>query len=308
MHEIFESVLYSHIRTYTYSLMRISSLLFFLVFSFSVSQNYLSAQPYFDIANIHYINSPEKKLFDSQDNPSDINYISVQIGLPFKLKEDVLILNPFFERYQLKLQPGTNNTQALNSFGLPVTFLKQWKNPKWKTGFAFIPRLNGDFYKIVGSGYQFGGAVLAIYKKKENLKYKFGVYYNREFFGPFILPLLGIDWNVNERINLFGVLPGNMVLEYRFCSVLFGGINFKSITNSYRFNGLSYLKVSDNYLKLFLDCYLVKNIVINLEAGHSVLRKYTTGNTDKLFVQNKFEDGLLLKAGLSYRIRLAEKK
>jgi hypothetical protein len=38
------------------------------------------------------------------------------------------------------------------------------------------------------------------------------------------------------------------------------------------------------------------------------LRKYKTGNPDEPFVQDNYGDGLLLKAGLSYRIRLDEKK
>jgi hypothetical protein len=267
-----------------------------------------SAQPYFDVLNIHYLNSPEERIISSKENPSAINYFSSQIGLPFKMKEDILVLNPFYEHYRLMLQPDETTIETLRSVGLPVTFLKQWKKPAWKTAFVFIPRINSGLKDIQSKDFQYGGALLFSYKKKENLKYKFGLYYNSEFFGPFIIPLLGIDWNINERINLFGVLPGNLALEYKFCASLYGGINFKSITNSYRFDGLSYLKISDNYLKLFLDYYLVKKCVVTIEAGHSVLRKYETGNTPDSFIANHFGDGLLLKAGLSYRMRLDQKK
>jgi hypothetical protein len=267
----------------------------------------LSAQPYFDAASLHYINSPAKKLNGSKNNPSAINYISAQAGLPFKMDKDILLFNPFFEQYDLLIKPETGTTQ-LKSVGLPISFLKQWKNEAWKTAFVFIPRINAGLEAIDKNDYQFGGAILMIYKKKENLKYKFGAYYNSEFFGPFFIPLLGIDWNVNDHLNLFGVLPGNLALEYKISSIFYGGINFKSITNSYRFDRLSYLKVSDNYLKLFLDCYLVKKFVITLEAGHSVLRKYKTGNPNQPFVQQNYGNGLLFKAGLSYRIRLDEKK
>jgi hypothetical protein len=60
---------------------------------------------------------------------------------------------------------------------------------------------------------QAGGAVLLTYKKHPDLKYKFGLFYNREFFGNFFVPLAGIDWKINNRLQLFGVLPGNLVLE-----------------------------------------------------------------------------------------------
>ncbi len=286
------------------SLMRNFRPLLLLAFYFFAFHNFLSAQPYFDVVNFQFVNSPEKKFLNSKNNPSGINYFSAQAGLPFKLKKDLLLFNPFYEQYNLWLQTETNTTQTLNSIGLPVTFLKQWKNPAWKTAFVFIPRINADFKSTTQHGYQFGGAILAVYKKKENLKYKFGVYYNSEFFGPFFIPLLGIDWNINERLNLFGVLPGNLALEYKLNSSLYGGINFKSITNSYRFDGLSYLKISDNYMKIFLDYYVEKKFVVTLEAGHTILRKYKTGHTNEQFVQNNFSDGMLLKVGPSYRIRL----
>ena len=273
------------------------------IFCAAIFAGSLSAQPYFDVLNLHYITSPAKKLTGS-NNPSDVNYFSAQAGLPLKMHDDIFVLNPFYEQYNLLLTSVAGKTQTLSSIGLPLTFLKQWKNKSWKTGFAFIPRLNADFKNIAAHDYQYGGAVLAIYKKKENLNYKFGLYYNSEFFGPFFIPLLGIDWKINDHVNLFGILPGNLELEYKFSPVLYGGINFKSITNSYRFDGISYLKISDNYLKLFLDYYLLKKIVITVEAGYSVLRKYKTGNSDIDNSAPDFVDGLLLKAGLSYRIRL----
>ncbi len=233
--------------------------LYYFCFLTLLTSGDLLAQPYFDPVNFHHISSPV-----ATNTGSTINYLSIQTGLPIKLKNDLLIFNPFFEQYKLSFEQA-DFSQSFNSIGLPLTFLKEWKNKKWKTAFVFIPRINSDFRAISGKDYQFGGAVLAIYKKKENLKYKFS-------------------------------------------SVLFGGINFKSITNSYRFDGSPYLKISDNYLKLFLDCYLTKTVVATVEAGHSVLRKYKIGNEGVATDLSDIKDGLLLKAGLAYRIRLTEKK
>jgi hypothetical protein len=283
------------------------SVSFFIVCFFLLCAGSATAQPYFDILTIHSIISPERSLTDSKKNPSAIKYFSAQIGIPFQLNKDVLLVNPFIEQYSLKLQSGTTKTTTVGSVGIPITFLKQWKDSTWKTAFIFIPRINSEIRELTLDNHQFGGAVLAIYEKKENLKFKLGLYYNKEFFGNFFMPLAGIDWNINPRLNLFGVLPGNLAFEYKFNSLLYGGINFKCITNSYRFNGSSYLKVSDNYLKLFLDYYIAEKFVITIEAGHTMLRKYTTSNTNEDFVQNSFHDGLLMKAGISYRIRLDKK-
>jgi hypothetical protein len=282
-----------------------SRLFYFLILFSQFFGKNLSAQPYFDLANAQYITIPRKDVVGSNTNPSSVNYMSAVIALPIKIKDDLLIFSPFFERYDLTLNKETGNNQVLTSIGMPVTYLKQWKKPEWKTAFVFIPRINSDFTTL-DRDYQLGGAILAIYKKKENLKYKFGLYYNSEYFGPFFMPLLGLDWKINDRFILYGVLPGSLALEYKFSKVFYGGINFKSITNSYKFGRLPYMKISDNHPKLFLDTYLSKNFVISVEAGHTILRKYKTANTSDQFNQNIFNDGFLLKASLSWRIRLDE--
>ncbi len=155
---------------------------------------------------------------------------------------------------------------------------------------------------------QIGGAVLNTYLKKENLKFKFGAYYNSEFFGPFFLPLLGIDWNVNPKLNVFGVLPAGMTIEYKASPKKFHtGIMFRTITNSYDMNfTTSFVRINDNHLKLFFDFYLPGNTVFSLEAGHSVLRKYKLGqkiNTGTVYTDNKIKDGYLFKAAFYLRLR-----
>ena len=153
--------------------------------------------------------------------------------------------------------------------------------------------------------------MLAIYQKNENLKYKFGTYYNSEYFGFFMIPLLGIDWNISDRLNLFGVLPGSMNLEYKLFKPLYTGIAFRSITNSFRTNGTGYFKIQDNHLKIFADLYITKHLVFTMEVGHSILRKYSLGTYSDIWKKEfdiDYKDGFVYKAGLSWRIRLDEKK
>jgi hypothetical protein len=261
------------------------------------------AQPYFDVFNMQYINSPGKGLSENYPKNSEVQYTYMQLNVPVKMHDDVLLLNPFYESYKFAFQ----SSPTLKSVALPVAFLKQWKKPSWKTAFVFIPRVNSDFVKITAKDYQYGIALLGFYKKKRNLTYKFGVYYNSEFFGPFIIPLLGIDWRINSRIYLFGVLPGYITYDYSISSLLHAGMNFRSITNSYRFNGNPYVKVADNYLKLFLDFYIAKNFVITAEVGHTVFRKYSVHGSDEPAV-DQLKDALLLKAGITYRVFLPEEK
>jgi hypothetical protein len=68
----------------------------------------------------------------------------------------------------------------------------------------------------------------------------------------------------------------------------------------------NYLRIDDNQLSGFLDCYLSKHVVLTGEAGYGILRKLRFGkerNKDYLGDYN-WGDGLFVKIDASYRIRL----
>lgn len=270
----------------------------FILFSHSVF-----AQPFIDIAGFNYQRGFPLK--NSDANHLTTHFNQTFLNVPLKLDSDFIVLNPMYENLNVRL----NESQfTLHSVSLPVSLLHQWKNQKWKTAFVFIPRMMSDKENAFkNDSYQWGGAVLMIYKKKPTFKYKFGVYYNSEFFGPFILPLLGIDWNVDNKLNIFGVLPGSMNIEYKLNpGKLHIGASFKSITNSCRWKENKFIRINDNHLKFFADIYIFKKHVISLEAGHSVFRKYQNGirmNGENNMIDFNVPDGFLVKAGYSFRIR-----
>ncbi len=266
-------------------------------------------QPYFDIANVYYQRSPDKSLYHSDENPLKTELISSSLQAAFKNKKDYVIINPFCDYYKLSFNDDGN--QKVYGIGMALTYLKQWNNEKWSTAFVVIPRLNSDLKKVDGNDYQMGGVLLGIYKKNETLNYKFGAYYNNEFFGPFIIPLLGIEWNPSSRLNIFGVLPNQMNLEYKFNKTFYGGVEINFMTNSYRFDDHDFLRIDDNHVKIYLDTYVAKNIVFNLQAGQSILRKYRIGyreNGASNYINMDVNDGMLFRAGIICRLRLDEKR
>ena len=278
--------------------------LFFLLFLFPLK---IFSQPFIDIISANYQFNLANESISKGKMPLTTNIVGVAANIPFKIDSDYIVVNPSYENQSLKFK-SYDNISTLNSVALPVSWLHQWENQKWKTAFVFITRVNTyQLNNINKSTFQFGGAVLNTYKRKENLKYKFGLYYNSEFFGPFFMPLLGIDWNVNSRLNIFGVLPGSMNIEYKLVPHKFHmGKGFRSITSSYRVQTGSFLRTNDNQPKLFFDCYFTKNSVLSLEAGHTIFRKYKSGI--KFEVENKTEnlnvsESYLCKATFAYRIR-----
>jgi hypothetical protein len=200
------------------------------LFFFSASSK---AQPYIEVVNIRYYQMPEQSKLVNNGRPSNNKWITAGMQLPLKLREDYLIISPFFEKYSIDNEAGQN----LYGVSLSLAYLKQWKNKSWKTAFAFIPRISSDFKNVSSNDYQLGGAVVATYQKKENLSYKFGAYYNSEYFGFFMLPLFGMEWEINEGSRFTPVLICNSSRTPSVCTTI-------TIT------GL--MTITSNYMQIFI--------------------------------------------------------
>ncbi|HET9432888.1 MAG TPA: hypothetical protein VFO37_03985, partial [Chitinophagaceae bacterium] len=141
--------------------------------------------------------------------------------------------------------------------------------------------------------------------RKAQQKFRFGVYVNDEFFGVFVMPLIGADWKIDEKNYLFGLLPGRLTWEHQWRKNLFGGATFRAITNSYRLSGGQYLRLDDNQVSIYMDYYPAKRFCITLEPGYGVFRKMRTGINDKQYLTNRnWGDGPFIKLSTTYRIRL----
>ncbi|HYJ39112.1 MAG TPA: hypothetical protein VEV87_10865, partial [Chitinophagaceae bacterium] len=229
-------------------------------------------QPYIDLANCKYTASPG---FNPSAGNTILNYANVSFTLPLKFKNtDVLIISPFGEKWTAEIDPE-HPKQSYYGLGLPVSYLKNFKGSNTSVIMTAILKMNDEQINNQGT-LQIGGAALITMKKKETLTWKFGLYVNGDLFGVFIIPLAGIDWKINEKSNLFGILPANLTYERKLGKKTYSGFTFRTFTNSYA-KDTGYWRVDENQLGAFMDFYLTKNLVINGEAGSSVLRKIRTG-------------------------------
>ena len=274
-----------------------------------------AAQPYLDIARFNYSYSPESGLGE-KENPLTSRFFNINVTVPLELKKggDAFIINPFFEHNQGEV--STNDFHVVSQ-GLFIGFLKKNLVPKWNLLSAFTLRRNKEAEKDVQDDWQYGGVILATWNKSQSAALKFGLYYNSEFFGNYFMPLVGIDWQINNKNNLFGVLPGSMWFEHRVSKRFFYGAAFRALTNSYRLetidpctagdcSGKNYLRVDDNQLGLFADTYLTKRIVVTGEAGYTILRRYRYGfKGDNIHFKTDYKnDNFYFRTSLSYRLRL----
>jgi hypothetical protein len=285
----------------------LSVLFFVLLYSANVL-----GQPYIDIINLKYQNFlPVIYYGDDHKLSVEESYLSLNIPIPLKNK-DVILTGGVFDQLSFNSAHGQKDLYAFN---FQLGYLKNWKNTKWKTLFVVLPKISSDQFKVSSGSFQPGGILLFTYVKSANLQYKFGGYYNKEFFGNFYMPLLGLEWKPLPRLNIFGVLPGYMIIEYKATSKLYSGLSYQCLTASYRLHdgeNYAFVRNGDKFwgqmqLKLFLNFYIKKYIVAFGEFGHSLCRKYEVYNKNKDRIEHpvfkKTHDGFIFNLGLAFRIR-----
>lgn len=259
------------------------------------------SQPYIDLMNIRYVNSPGSIKMPNEDNQS-LKYFNISTNIPIRFKNSSLIImaSPFFDNWKLPDNYTEPQDRNLYSIALPVTFIFKL-NQKWSALPTFIIRNNDrnvGLYNI-----QTGGAMILQKKINDQLLYRFGVYMNSEFFGFFIVPVAGIQWKINDRSDLFGLLPGSITYQYKLASKTTTGASFRALTNSYA-AGDNYFRFDENQLGIYIDQYLSNRIVLNAETGHSILRKVRTGVRNQKGENLLVEDAFYFKVSMAYRIKL----
>jgi len=261
-----------------------------------------SAQPLLDLINAGYTGSPDMGLMNQSKKSVILQRLNISTNLPleFRNKRDAVVFSPFFDHWSMKHE--NEPAKKYYSAALPVSFV----HSPLTRGFGFmltgIIRMNDSSFSKK-SRIQLGGAAILSYKIRDKLTWKLGCYVNNELFGVFVMPLAGIDWRINDRNSVFGVLPGSLTYEHKINPHFYYGGTFRAITNSYGTNN-GYWRVDENQLGIYGDAYLGKNFVINLELGHSLFRKIRTGERNVSKQDLGARDNFYGKLSIAWRVRL----
>jgi hypothetical protein len=149
----------------------------------------------------------------------------------------------------------------------------------------FSPRLMSDFHNIDGTHFQYGGMV--VYEKlfSDKLKMGFGAMYNQEFFGPYLVPLINLNWLISDRWSITGLIPVYAKIKYKINERLNVGLSHFGLTTTYRlgdnnYNG-DYLERKSIDETLFARYRLVGNIYIEGRFGYALGRSYAQYEADQ---------------------------
>lgn len=283
------------------------------------------AQNYVDLAKFFYANTPANQ-FDSTTAETRVQEYGLDVTLPVKLKNGNAFLTGFYaESISTKVNPAEANLTSIYT-----TMLKLGVNikhsEKWSGTYLLLPKLASDFKNINANDFQLGAIALLKYKKRKNLNYKVGLYYNSEFFGPFFVPILGLYYvSDNEKLEINATLPISADVNYKIHERIGVGANFASFVRTYYLNESfqgnpdNYLAKSTNEVYAYLQFDLNKSIILQTKVGYSIGRNYRVYDSDDnitwglsafKFGDNRkqlnpdFKDGLVYRARLIYRFHL----
>ncbi len=213
------------------------------------------------------------------------------IGLvvPIKISEKSIwynSLNYFYSHVSDDEIMPTNIANPINLHGiiLRTGLYKKFSRDRGIQIF-FSPRLMSDFQNINKTHFQYGGMILYENRYSDKLKMGFGVMYNQEFFGPYMVPLINLDWKLNERWSISGLLPIYVKIKYEINERLNVGFSHFGLTTSYRMGNIDY---EGDYIErksideaLFVRYRLVSDIFIEGRIGRTFGRSYAQYEADQ---------------------------
>ena len=202
-------------------------------------------------------------------NGAETSDLFVNAFIPKVLKNG----NTFFVRaHYEKLSMRRDLLSAdYSSITLPAGMQVQLKNSKLKFTGLIIPKIaSADLGAAFSDIFQIGVYSLFTVTESDKFRYKFGLYYNREFFGNFFVPMVGVDWKVSNRFSIYGTLPNSMKFSYALHPKrINGGLAFRTMARSFRGEDVNtFVRYNELQLKAFFDFYITPKNVVFVEGGY----------------------------------------
>lgn len=215
--------------------------------------------------------------------------VMIDVKAPIKISEKTIWYNSvnYFYWYvssEEQMPVGQINPINLNGFILRTGLYQKFSKERAIQVF-FAPRFMSDLHHIDGDHFQMGG--LAIYEKKfrDHLKMGFGAMYNQEFFGPYLVPLVNLDWKISENWSVVGLFPIYGKIKYQVNERLSTGLSHFGLITTYRLgneaNRGDYIERKSIDETLFARYRLGGNFYAEVRMGYALGRSYAQYDSDQ---------------------------
>lgn len=244
---------------------------FVVIFLFSY---YCNAQDYIDLLRVGYGNTFNND-FKGTGSSTNIGSFEADVTLPVVLNENnALITGAIYTKNWLQLFPDAENVhlnRTVLKVGLATTFSENYSGT-----LVFLPKVTSDYVNISSNDLYFGGLAILNYKKKENLKYRFGIYASQEAYGVFTTPIIGWYYlSPSKKFQMDMTLPISADVNYKF-EKFSVGMDYFGIGGSYKFHQdplkNQYVAVATLNFAGYLQYEIYKDVLLRGKLG------YTTSN------------------------------
>jgi hypothetical protein len=242
--------------------------LLFILFSVSVS-----GQDFIELGQIGYRYTMESQGYDDSGEDVSVAGWRGNLLVPLKISEKTYLL-PGVRYWQFNLNPGNNFRYFFMQAGFQTKISE-------KASWQFLPLIRTGIYEDAdfGDGFQLGLLTIINKKVKENLSLGYGIYTNDELFGMLLTPVLAIDWEITDRLRLFGNFPMFNTLSYTISEKVRTGINYVGLVTTFQGDD-TYTERQSIDLSWFFDFYLTPQIVAQVHAGYPIGRTYEEFNEE----------------------------
>ncbi len=241
--------------------------------------NHLTAQNYVDIARM-YFNTTAPNAFENSNTKTQVNEMGLDFTYPIVLKNnDAFITGISYERTSLRLYESEPYA-TISSVTLRIGLNKN-HSERLTGSYMLVPKLASAFGQSSARNFQMGALALLKITKSDRLNYRLGLFYNSEFFGPLIVPILGFyALGPGKKFEATVNIPSLIDLNYKLHNFVNIGLNFSGQIRSYRLAELpvtlqpGYVVRQGADLCGYLKFNFSKSISLQTRVGYTVARTY----------------------------------
>jgi hypothetical protein len=292
----------------------IVTLLFTLLPGVSFGQGYVEG------VNISYEHMPMKIETPSGDQKFTGSNLKITTSIPIFLtpnKSKYLIIGGNLEAFNFSGTHPDFEVKRVYSIS-PTLGYSTMVSKNFNLTALLTPTMNSDYKDVKSSDIKFGAIVRGSWKVSDKLTWRGIVGSRRQFYGPQYVALVGMDWKVNEKWQIFGDIPHSLTASYAVNQKVNTGFNLFVQNSTYRLNNHDrYFEYNTVNPGLFVERYLSSKWAVRATAAYTLIRNmeiYNKNDKAKAFIDfaelgdrkdpinPEVSPGLAFKIGLSYRI------
>jgi hypothetical protein len=254
-----------------------------LFFSGCLLATTLFAQSSIDLFTMSGMFSFPSAYQDPLNGKATESNLLINLKVPLKLRDNTMWFNDFtYSGFNVIHDLEVGPTEYLTAMRMHGIILQSGIVQKIneRNGFQLlaVPRYMSDFKGSDSKSWQVGGIGLYEHRYHDRLLMRYGALYNQELFGPLLVPLIYLDWQINDKWSMVGLVPINLKVNYKVDEKLTAGFSHFGFITTYRlgqeeFKGY-YIERNSIDETLFARWNTFGNFFIETRFGYSLSRVY----------------------------------